>query len=124
MAAGIFFGGLSFFAAGKVETFLIDKATGVMSLTKTACCCCNSSKAFDLKEVSNIRAFKKGHEGINFYTLHYAINVEFNTDEAPVKIWDSPNKKTIDDKMIEIRSFLGMENKQGQLKMIDVSTRI
>ena len=96
---GIFLGGLAFFAAGKVECLLVDKSTGIMSLTKTACCCVNGQKVFDLKEVSNIRAFKKGHEGINFYTLHYAINVEFNTDEAPVKIWDSPNKKTIDDKV-------------------------
>ena len=99
VAGGIVIAGAIFFIAGKIETMTIDKTTGVLSINKTACFCCDNIRAFDLKEVANVRAFKKGHEGINFYTLHYAINAEFNTDEAPVKIWDSPNKKTIDDKV-------------------------
>ena len=96
---------MGFFIAGKVESLVIDKHTGVMTVGKTGCFCCTTSKAFDLKEVCNIRAFKKGHEGINFYTLHYALNAEFNTDEPPIKIWDSPHQETIDEKVSKVKLY-------------------
>ena len=51
-------------------------------------------KVYDLSRVINIRAVKKGHDGVNFYTLHYVIQAEFR-DEPPIKILESSKRDKI-----------------------------
>ena len=77
-----------------------DKNTGLLTVKRYACFCCPThTQAYELKEVENLRAFKKGHEGINFYTLHYTLQAEFNSEQPPVKIWDSQDEKKINDRV-------------------------
>ena len=117
MASGIFM-----IVIARTEKIIFDKDEGLMKREKTFCCfnrCCTQRKSYDLKEVQNIRSFKKGHEGINFYDLHYALHAEFNTENAPVEIWIGLSEKKIIKKLTEIRGFLNMEAGQGQLVMID-----
>jgi len=53
--------GCCFFVAGKVKTLLIDKNLGSVLVRKTACCCLFSNDAkFEINEIKDIRAFKKG----------------------------------------------------------------
>lgn len=65
--------GLAFLYGGKVESVVIDKETCLIELRNTSIICLTRKKAFDLSKVTNIRCVKKGHEGFNFYTLHYVI---------------------------------------------------
>ena len=75
--------GLFMVCIARREKIIFDKDEGLMKREKTFCCffnCCIRRKSYDLKEVQNIRSFKKGHEGINFYDLHYSLHAEFNTE--------------------------------------------
>jgi hypothetical protein len=65
--------GILFFANGSIEILTIDKEVNLISIAKKKCCCCTRTQAYDLKNVRNVRSFKKGHEGINHYTLHYTL---------------------------------------------------
>jgi hypothetical protein len=113
IASLIIFFGFFMLLIAKTERVIFDKDNCLMIMEKTSCLCCVKKKSFDLKEVQNIRSFKKGHEGINFYDLHYSLNAEFNTERAPVEIWIGLSEKKIRLKLTEIRNFLNMEAKQG-----------
>jgi len=92
--------GLLLFGNGAIETLVIDKQLNLIQKKRVkCCCCCTKTQAYDLKNVRNIRSFKKGHEGINHYTLHYTLQAEFHGDHAPIKIWDSNKESTISDKV-------------------------
>jgi hypothetical protein len=91
--------GVLFFANGTLETLTIDKELELVTIHKKKCWCCIRKQSYDLKNVRNIRSFKKGHEGINHYTLHYTLQVEFYKDQMPVKVWESMNHDTIQEKV-------------------------
>lgn len=59
-----------------------------MEVTKTSIFCIPKKKVDDLHLVHNIRGIKKGHEGVNFYTLHYVIVAEFR-NKPSIKIMES-----------------------------------
>ena len=80
--------GFVFCWGGKVEMFIIDKRLNTLELRTTNMLCCSKRQIFNLKDVTNVRAIKKGHEGVNFYTLHYIIQAEFR-GRRPVKILES-----------------------------------
>lgn len=86
--------GLVFLLGGKIESVIIDKEKCFLELHKRNIICLNRKKVFDLSHVNNIRAVKKGHDGVNFYTLHYVIQAEFR-DQAPIKILESSKKDKI-----------------------------
>lgn len=65
--------GLIFLYGGKVESVVFDKDRMLLELHRRSIICLNNKKVFDLSRVSNIRCVKKGHDGVNFYTLHYVI---------------------------------------------------
>jgi hypothetical protein len=69
--------GFVFLWGGKIESVIVDKERCLLELHKRNIICLNSKKVYDLSKVSNIRCVKKGHDGVNFYSLHYVIQAEF-----------------------------------------------
>ena len=63
-------------------------------MSKTSIFCAQKKQVDDLHHVHNIRGIKKGHEGVNFYTIHYVIYAEFR-NKPPIKIMDSQNRRKI-----------------------------
>ena len=104
--------GIIFLYGGKVESVIIDKDKCFLELHKRSIICLNNKRVFDLSRVSNIRAVKKGHDGVNFYTLHYVIQAEFR-NEAPIKILESTKRDKIIQQTLLIRNFLGMFTSQS-----------
>ena len=86
--------GLVFMYGGKIESVVIDKEKCFLELHKRSVICLNNKKVYDLSRVSNVRCVKKGHDGINFYTLHYVIQAEFR-NEPPIKILESSKREKI-----------------------------
>ena len=76
IAAFILILGMCFVYAGKVESIEFDKPNKKMQLVKTNVFCCKFRRSYDLGDLNNVRLIKKGHDGINYYTIHYSINVE------------------------------------------------
>ena len=88
MALIIFVLGFTFMYGGKVESVVIDKRLNLLELLSTSIFCCTKRSVYSLKDLTNVRAVKKGHDGVNFYTLHYTIQAEFR-NARPVKILES-----------------------------------
>ena len=73
---------------------IIDKNRSLLEVCSTNIFCISKKRVDDLHQVHNIRGIKKGHEGINFYTLHYVIVAEFR-NRPPVKLLESTNRRKI-----------------------------
>ena len=86
--------GLIFLYGGKVESIILDKPRGVLEIQKRSIICLKNKRGYDLTQVENVRCVKKGHDGFNFYTLHYVIQAEFR-NEAPVKLLESRQREKI-----------------------------
>jgi len=99
--------GIIFVYGGKIESVVVDKDRCLLELHKRSIICMNNKKVYDLSQVKNIRCVKKGHDGVNFYTLHYVIQAEFS-NEAPIKILESSKREKIVQQTLLIRNFLGM----------------
>lgn len=115
--------GLIFIYGGKVESVVVDKEKCFLELHKTNVFCLTRKKVHDLSRVNNVRCVKKGHDGVNMYTVHYIIQAEFR-GEAPVKILESTKREKIIQQTLLIRNFLGMFTSENQLQIYDMSTRI
>ena len=115
--------GLVFICGGKIESVVVDKNKCFLELHKTSALCMTNKKVHDLSRVNNIRCVKKGHDGVNFYTVHYIIQAEFR-GEAPIKILESSKREKIVQQTLLIRNFLGMFTSESQLQIYDMSTRI
>ena len=89
--------------AGKVESTVFDKNKRLILVKKTSVICRSKVRSFNMDEMRNIRAYKKGHAGINFYTLHYEIIVDFR-QMAPVKVLESQNVDKIK-KQVSFHAF-------------------
>ena len=63
--------------AGKVESTLFDKQSGILSKTKTSIFCKKSSTEWALDQINNVRVFKRGHDGIQVMTIHYEVQLDF-----------------------------------------------
>ena len=115
--------GLTFIFGGKIDSVIIDKDRCFLEIHKTSVICCTRKKVYDLSRVHNVRAVKKGHDGINFYTLHYVIQAEFR-NEPPIKLLESSKKDKIVQQALLIRNYLGMFTTEAQLQIYDISTRV
>ena len=115
--------GLIFLYGGKVESVVVDKERCLLELHRRSILCLNNKKVYDLQNVKNIRCVKKGHDGVNFYTLHYVVQAEFS-NEPPVKILESSKREKIVQQTLLIRNFLGMFTSESQLNIYDISTRV
>jgi hypothetical protein len=81
---------LSFFLAGNVESIVFDKESGELQLWKTSLYCTKNVRRYPLDDISDIKAYKEGHQGINVYTLHYKIVVLFREGNyEPVKVLET-----------------------------------
>lgn len=78
----------SFIYAGKIESVILDKQKQQLSVCKTTVICRKEQRNFKMHEISDVKAYKKGHNGVNVYTLHYKIMVEFR-NMPPLKIWET-----------------------------------
>lgn len=123
IAVGIFFFGMIFCCGGKIESTVIDREKRFLELHKRNIICMNKKRVFDLTRVTNIRVVKKGHDGLNFYTVHFTIQAEFH-QQAPIKILESKNREKIVQQALLIRNFLGMFTLESQLHIYDSSTRV
>jgi len=86
--------GLCFIYAGKVTTVTIDKYLNLVENRRTNMFCRKKSVQRELKDITNVVSYKKGHEGINHYTLHYTIRAEFR-HHAPMLILESASRSKI-----------------------------
>lgn len=73
----IYFLSMSFFWAGRTTTVTLDKFLNVVETRESNLCCRRKVKFAEFSEITGVTSFKKGHEGINNYSLHYTIRVEF-----------------------------------------------
>lgn len=69
---------LLFFCAGHVESIVFDKTLNELQLWRTSLYCVKKVKRYHLSEIADVRAYKRGHNGVNVYTLHYKIVVIFS----------------------------------------------
>lgn len=80
----------SFYCAGHVESIVFDKVKHQLQLWRTSLYCVKKVKTFPLDEIEDVLAFKKGHSGINVYTLHYKIVVVFRGNGIePIKLMET-----------------------------------
>ena len=102
---------------------VIDKTTSLLEVISTSIFCTTRKRVDDLHQVHNIRGIKKGHEGINFYTIHYVIVAEFR-NKPSVKIMESQNRRKIIKQLVMVRNFLGLFCTEDEVHILDQSTRI
>ena len=87
MVVLLFILSLSFFLAGHVESIVFDKELGELQLWRTSLYCTKNVRRYPLEYVSDVKAYKEGHQGINVYTLHYKIMILFRDGNyEPVKV--------------------------------------
>mmetsp|Transcript_1774 Transcript_1774/g.2305 ORF Transcript_1774/g.2305 Transcript_1774/m.2305 type:complete len:168 (+) Transcript_1774:478-981(+) len=77
LAIGIVIFGVAFMYAGRIDSLIFDKSQGTMELEKTTVFCKNQSTEWALDQISNVRVYKRGHDGVQVMTLHYEVVVEF-----------------------------------------------
>ncbi len=68
---------LSFFLAGHIDSIVFDKVQNELQVWRISLYCVKSCKRYPLDEISDVKAYKNGHQGVNIYTLHYKIVVVF-----------------------------------------------
>jgi hypothetical protein len=69
--------GLIFLFSGKIHTVVLNKQTGLLSIIETSVVCTKQYTEWTLDQVQNVRIFKRGHNGLQFVTVHYEIQIDF-----------------------------------------------
>ena len=64
--------------AGKVESVIFDKQTGIVGKIKTSIFCTKKRLDWELDQIQNVRVYKRGHDGIQVMTIHFDIQLEFH----------------------------------------------
>ena len=85
--------------------------------------CHTRKQTFDIKNIRDVRCFKKGHEGVQFYTVRYVIQAEFK-NQRPIKILESQQKTKMIKQMVMIKNFIGLTCTEAQVRIFDESTRL
>ncbi len=80
----------AFLYAGKIESVVFDRGNGLFQVQKTTIICRKETQNYRMKDIHQVTAYKRGHSGVNVYTVHYKMIVEF-TNMPPVKILESQN---------------------------------
>ena len=94
VAFGLIALGVAFLYAGKLHTVSFNKQTGNLSISKKTIFCKTQEKLYRLSDLINIKAYKKGHGGVNVYTLHYVIQAEIH-QEPIIKILETQNREKV-----------------------------
>jgi hypothetical protein len=81
---------LSFFLAGHIDSIVFDKVQNELQVWRISLYCVKSCKRYPLDEISDVKAYKNGHQEVNIYTLHYKIVVIFkNGGYEPVNVLET-----------------------------------
>ncbi|CDW82308.1 UNKNOWN [Stylonychia lemnae] len=72
----------TFLFAGKIESIIFDRQKQELQLWKTSLFCLRNVKKYSMHDIVDVKGYKKGHSGINVYTLHYKIMIEFRNIPA------------------------------------------
>jgi len=123
IAFGLMLLSFLFLYAGKVESTIFDKNKNRFTLAKTTVICKSEAKNYILGDITNVKGVKKGHSGVNVYTLHYKVIVEFK-NIPPVKILETQNGAKVRRQICLIKNFLGWYCEEEDVEIIDESTRI
>lgn len=115
--------GLVFFVSGDIKTMVLDREVNLIERRYQKFCCRKRILRRRMTDITNVVSFKKGHEGVNFYTLEYTIRLEFKQN-APLVILKSTSKNKIIQQYMLVRNFIGVETKEEDVKIQDYSTKI
>ena len=82
----------SFMYAGKVESIVFDKQLQQLQLWKTSILCLKDVQKYSMRQISGVRVYRRGHNGVNVYTIHYKINVDFK-ERPSLKIMETQSRE-------------------------------
>lgn len=63
--------------AGKVESVIFDKQTGIVGKVKTTIFCTKKQIEWSIDQIQNVKVYKRGHDGIQVMTIHYDVQIDF-----------------------------------------------
>lgn len=73
---------------------VFDKVEHELQLWKTSLYCVKHVQRYPLDDIIAVRPYKKGHAGINVYTLHYKIMIFFRDNcIEPIKLTDTASEE-------------------------------
>lgn len=85
---------LMFFCAGHIESIVFDKTQNELQLWRTSLYCVKKVMRYPLNEIAEVRAYKRGHNGVNVYTLHYKIVIVFMANsQDPIKLMETAKEE-------------------------------
>ena len=113
--------GVTVLYAGKVESIIFDKQTGIVCKVKTTIFCTKKQLDWELDQIVNVRVYKRGHDGIQVMTIHYDIQLDFR-DIPSTTILRSKDEEKAVRQMAQIKDFMGLPVNSRDLKIIDEST--
>lgn len=112
-----------FVSAGSIRTIVFDSDVGLLEIHETNFFCNTKKKAHDITDIRDVRCFKRGHEGVQFYTVRYIMQVEFRKDK-PLMILESGEKRKVVRQMVMVKNFLGFTCTENEIRIFDESSRI
>eukprot|EP00347_Sterkiella_histriomuscorum_P023260 403335334 len=78
---------------------------------------------YPLSDIIDIKCYKRGHSGVNVYTIHYKVMIEFRSS-APIKLTETGVESKCIKQVCLIKNFLGMDCTEEEVELIDESTRL
>jgi len=113
--------GVTVLYAGKVESVIFDKQTGIVGKVKTSIFCTKQQVDWSLDQIQNVRVYKRGHDGIQIMTIHYDVQIDFK-DIPSTNILRSKDSEKAIRQMAQIKDFMGLPVNSSDLKYVDEST--
>ena len=113
--------GVIFMHAGKIEQVIFDKEIGILSYIKTSIFCKKKITDWAINQIQNIRIFKRGHDGIQVMTIHYAVQIDFK-DAPSHTVLETQQKDKAIRQLVKIKEFLGLNINKSDLVPTDQST--
>ena len=113
--------GVIFIYAGKVNTVIFDKTSGILSKVKTSIFCKKDQTDWAIDQIKNVRVFKRGHDGVQVMTIHYEVQIDF-ADVPSQTILETKEQDKAIKQLAQIKSFIGLPIGKHDLKYINQST--
>merc|ERR1712072_1667010 len=107
--------------AGKVESVIFDKQTGIVGKVKTTIFCTKNRVDWSLDQIQNVKVYKRGQDGIQVMTIHYDVQMDFR-DIPSTNLLRSKDREKAVRQMCQIKDFMGLPVNKSDLKVIDEST--
>ena len=117
----IFFLGILFLSAGKIQYIEFNKVLGILSVRKVALFWKDSRKTYPICDITDIKVMKRGMKTKYQDTLHYVVLVEIRNRDS-WKILEDTSLKKMKIFVLALKDFLGLENaKYESIEVIDHS---